>query len=163
MTGLKFFLIFFIVVLLDGLILPAFFGLRENFLSLLILIVPSLYMGLTSQFIAYGLAFVLISESLRGLGLGDLAIPFLFIVILVYLIQRFLDIKHTYDTRFGLGKSALIALMSAVFVYMFLFFYERGNVDASYFNLTIGLIMLLEALTLVFAFNIVFNKRSDYV
>lgn len=163
MTELKFFLIFFIVVLLDGLVLPAFFGLRESFLSLLILIVPGLYMGSTSQFIAYGLAFALISESLRGLGLGSLATPFLFIVILIYLIQRFLDIKHTYDTRFGLGKSALVALTSTVFVYTFLFFYEHGSVDVSYFNPIIGLITLLEALILVFAFNIVFNKKSDYV
>lgn len=173
MVVFKLSLIFIAALMLDGLILPAFFGLRESFLSLLVLIVPILYMGLTKHFIVYGLFFAFISESLRGLELGNLAIPFLFTAIVIYLAQRFLDIKYTYETRFGLEKSALVTLMSVAFMYVFSFFYRQGDVfdiltrlpDGQvfrYFDISSSLTIALEALMLVFVLNIVFNKKSDY-
>src|SRR3989344_5745600 len=146
MTGLKLVAIFLVVLILDGLILPAFFGLRESFLSLLILIVPVLYMGSTRRTVVYCLAFVFVSESLRGLNVGDLAIPFLLTATIVYLIQRFLDIKCTYETRFGLSKSVLIATMSVVCLYIFSFFYKHGGVNIDYFNSVISVTIALEAM-----------------
>lgn len=138
---------------LDGLILPAFFGLKESFLSLLILVMPVLYMGSTGRLIAYGIIFAFISESWRGLNLGDMAIPFLFTVAVINLTRHFLDIKYTY----------LTALMSVMSVYIFLFFYVHGLVNKAYFDPAIGLTMILEALILVFVFNVIFNKQTDYV
>ena len=163
MVGFKLSLIFIAALLLDGLILPAFFGFRNSFLSLLILIVPILYFGSIKQSIVYGLAFAFISESLRGLGLGDLAIPFLFTAVVIYLIQRFLDIRYTYDTRFSLSKSAIIILMSAVAIYVFSFFFKQGILNVDYFNPAVVLTIALEALILVFVFNVVFNEKSDYI
>lgn len=161
MAGLKLCLIFLVVLIIDSLVLSAFFGLRESFLSLLVLVVPILYIGSTRRVIAYGLIFAFVSESLRGLKLGDLAIPFLFTAIVIYFVQRFLDIKYTYDTRFGLSKSALVALTSAVSIYIFSFFYKQG-VNLNYFDPVTALIIISEALMLVFAFNIIFNKKADY-
>lgn len=160
--GFKLSLFFLVALFFDGLILPAFFGLRESFLSMLVLIVFILYLGPTQQFIIYGFAFALISESLRGLSVGDLAIPFLFTAAAIYLTQRFLDIKYTFDARFGLDKLALIVLTSVAFIYVFLFFYSYGGVNIEYFNPVISLVILLESMLLVFVFNIVFNKKSDY-
>ena len=162
MAGIKLFIIFLVVLVLDGLILPAFFGFRNSFLSLLILTVPILYMGLTKRFIACGLVFAFISESLRGLELGVLALSFLFTVVIMYLIQRFLDIQYTYDTRLGFSRSVLIVLMSVAFIYVLSFFFKHGSVNMDYFNPIIILTIILETLTLVFVFNIVFNKKSDY-
>jgi len=171
MAGIKLFIIFLVVLVLDGLVLPAFFDLRESFLSLLILIVPVLYMGSTRRTVVYCLAFAFVSESLRGLHLGDLAIPFLFTALVIYLTQRFLDIKYTYDTRFVLGRSTFLAAMSVMFVYVFSFFFKQGDIIeiSTYRNFGISSIspvvsatMVLEALILVFAFNVVFNKKSDY-
>ena len=162
MAGVKLFIIFLVVLVLDGLVLPAFFGLRNSFLSLLLLIVPILYMGPKRQYVACGLFFSVILEMSKGISLGGLALPFLFTSVAIYLTQRFLDIQYTYDARFGLGKSVLIALMSAVFIYVFSFFYKQGGVNMEYFDPVIGLTTVLEALVLVFVFNIVFNKKSDY-
>ena len=146
----KLFLIFIAVLVVDGLILPALFGLRESFLSLLILIVPILYMGSTKQSISYGFAFAFVSESLRGLDLGTLAIPFLATAIVIYLIQRFLDTRNMY---------ALTVLMSVVFTYVFLLFYGYGSVHTEYFKPVIGLTVTLESIILVFLFSVVFDKK----
>ena len=153
MTGIKLFIIFIAALVLDGSILPAFFGLRESFLSLLILVIPVLYMGSSGRLIAYGIIFAFISESWRGLNFGDMAIPFLFTAAVINLTQRFLDIKYTY----------LIALMSVISVYIFLFFYARGLINIEYFDPVIGLTIASEALILVFMFNFVFNKKNSYV
>jgi hypothetical protein len=161
-VGFKLSLIFIAALLFDGLILPAFFGFRNSFLSLLILIVPILYIGSTRQSIVYGLAFSFISESLRGLDLGDLAIPFLFTAVVIYLTQPFLDIRYTYDTRFSLSKLAIIILMSVVVIYVFSFFFKQGSLNVDYFNSVAVLTIALEVLILVFVFNIVFNEKSDY-
>lgn len=160
--GFKLSLFFLVVLLFDGLILPAFFGFRESFLSMLVLIAFILYLGPTQQSIVYGFVFALISESLRGLSVGDLTIPFLFTAAAVYLTQRFLDIKYTFDVRFGLDKLALIALMSVVFIYVLLFLYRYGSVNIEYFSPVIGLTIVAETLILVFVFNVVFNNKSDY-
>jgi len=152
-TGIKLFIIFIAALVLDGSILPAFFGLRESFLSLLILVIPVLYMGSSGRLIAYGIIFAFISESWRGLNFGDMAIPFLFTAAVINLTQRFLDIKYTY----------LIALMSVISVYIFLFFYARGLINIEYFDPVIGLTIASEALILVFMFNFVFNKKNSYV
>ena len=162
MTGLKLTAIFISVLLLDGLVLPAFFGFRENFLSVIALIMTTVYLGLTKNYIFFGLFFSLILESSRGLNFGVLAIPFLFTVLVIFLICRFLNIQYTYSDRFSLSKSALLVLMSVIFVYVFLFFYGRGSVNSEYFNLVIGLTMVLEATALILVFNVVFNKKSDY-
>ena len=153
MTGIKLFIIFIAALVLDGSILPAFFGLRESFLSLLILVIPVLYMGSSGRLIAYGIIFAFISESWRGLNFGDMAIPFLFTTAVINLTQRFLDIKYTY----------LIALISVVSVYIFLFFYARGPINIEYFDPVIGLTIASEALILVFVFNIIFSKKTGYV
>ncbi|MBI4158273.1 MAG: hypothetical protein HY505_01455 [Candidatus Yanofskybacteria bacterium] len=166
MTSLKLIAIFITVLLFDELVLSAFFGLRNSFLSLLLLVAPVLYMGLKRQYVACGLFFSFVLEMFKGLGLSDLSLPFLFTLVVIYLTQRFLDIKYTYDARFDLGKSVLIALMSVAFVYVLSFFYGRGSIVNisifQYFNISSILIMVLEALALVFIFNIVFNKKSDY-
>ncbi|OGN02353.1 MAG: hypothetical protein A2655_01305 [Candidatus Yanofskybacteria bacterium RIFCSPHIGHO2_01_FULL_43_42] len=162
MAEIKLFIIFLIVLVLDGFVLSAFFGLRNSSLSLLLLVVPLLYMGPKIQFVACGLFFSVILEMSKGIGLGGLVLPFLFTSVAIYLTQRFLDIQYTYDARFGLGKSVLIALMSAVFIYVFSFFYKQGGLNIEYFNPVIGLTMVLEALALVLLFNIVFDKKSDY-
>lgn len=163
MTEIKFLAIFVIVLVVDGLVLPALFGLRESFLSLLFLMVPILYIGPAVRSVSLGLFFVFISESLRGLEFGSLALPFLFTVVIIYLTQRFLDIKYTHNTRFGLAKSILIALMSVVFIFIFSVFYQRGGVNIGYFDPVIGLTIAVETLILVFVFNFVFNKKSDYI
>src|SRR3990167_3374548 len=135
MAGVKLFIIFLVVLVLDGLVLPAFFGLRNSFLSLLFLIVPILYMGPKRQYVACGLFFSVILEMSKGISLGGLALPFLFTSVVIYLTQRFLDIQYTYDARFGLSKSVLIALMSVVFIYVFSFFYvdpaSHGSLSAN--------------------------------
>lgn len=159
----KLFVIFIAVLFLDLLVLPAFFGFRESFLSLLVLLVPVLYMGSTRQFIAYGFAFAFISESFRGLNLGDMTIPFLLTAIVIYLIQRFLNIKYTYDTRFNLKMLVLIMMMSVASVYIFSFFYKRNMLNIGYFEPVIVLTLALEALILILVFNAVFNKKSDYL
>ena len=163
MTEIKLFIIFIVVLVLDGLILPAFFGFRGSFLFLLIMVVPILYMGSTGRSVVCGLIFAFVYESLRGLELGALALPFLTTAVVIYSAQRFLDIKYTYDTRFGLEKSVFIALASVVFIHIFSFFYKHGSVNLGYFDSALNLTIVLEALILVFVFNIVFNKKTDYL
>lgn len=162
-AGTKLVIMFFAALVFDGLVLPAFFGFRESFLFLLFLMVPILYIGPAARSVSLGLFFAFISESLRGLELGSLALPFLFTVVIIYLTQRFLDIKYTHSARFGLAKSILIALMSVVFIFIFSVFYQRGGVNIGYFDPVIGLTIAVETLILVFVFNFVFNKKSDYV
>src|SRR3989344_3643683 len=159
---MKFSLIFIAVLFLDGLVFPAFFGLRGSFLSLLVIVVPLLYMGPTKQYIIYGLFFSFVYESFRGLNFGDLMLPFLFIVMVTYLVQRIFDIKYTYDSRFSLGKSVLVALILVVLLSLLSLFYRHGSINMDYFNLTLNLTIVVETLILVSIFSIIFNKKSDY-
>ncbi|MBI2674289.1 MAG: hypothetical protein HYX22_00925 [Candidatus Yanofskybacteria bacterium] len=171
MTSLKLIAIFITVLLFDGLVLPAFFGFRGSFLFVLVLIMPVLYLGLTKNLVFFGLFFSLILELFRGLNFGVLAMPFLFTVAVIYLTQRFLDIQYTYDTRFNLSRSGLIVLMSVAFIYVFSFFYRYFDISTRlpdgqafrHFDILSVLTMVLEALALVFVFNSVFNKKSDYL
>lgn len=162
MTGLKLFLIFLAVLIIDGLLLPAFFDFKNSLLSLLVLIVAILYLGPKARYIIYGVFFSAISEIFRGFNFGALSLPFLLTVVVIYLAQMFLDIKYTYDTRFNLGKLVLLASVSTAFSYLFLTFYKWGGVNEYYFNSIIGLTIILESLILVFVCKIVFNNKSDY-
>lgn len=159
---LKIFIIFIIALVLDGLILPALFGFRNSFLSMLVLITPILYMGPTKQCLVCGLFFSATLELFRGLDLGTLAVPFLSAAAVLYVAQKFLDIKYTYDTRFGFSKLVLLALTSTVSIYLISLFYNRGHIIAEIFHPGMALNILSEALILVFVFNIIFNKKSYY-
>jgi len=162
-TGLKLITTFVLVLLLDGLVLPAFFGFRESFLSLLVLIMPILYMGITRQSIVYGVVFVLIFESIGGLNFGDMAVPFLFVLGGIYLFQRFLDIKQTHNPRFSWGKLFLVVGASVALVHVFFFFYKYGSINMHYFSLAISLTLVLEAVLFFLVLNIIFDKKSDYL
>lgn len=155
--------IFGVVLILDELILPALFGFRESLLSLIVLILPVLYIGPTGRLVSFGVLFSFLLESLRGLEIGALALPFLVTVVIVYLVQRFLDIKYTHNTRFGLGKSVFLALTSIMLIFIFSIFYKHGSINISYLDPILGLIAAVETLLLIFVFNIVFNKKSDYL
>ena len=161
--GVKLFSIFLMVLIVDGIILPAFFGFRESLLSLLILVMPALYFGVVKRYLVYGLFFSVALEFFKGLEFGSLAAPFLFTAAVIYLMQRFLDVKHTHDGGFSLARLTLTVAVAAGFGYMFLFFYGLGNIHSGYFNAAIGLTEILEALILVLVFNAVFDKKSDYL
>lgn len=158
----KLFLIFIAVLLFDGLVLPALFGIRESFLSLLLLVAPVVYIGSSKQCIICGLFFAFMLESVRGFELGSLAMPFLFTTSVIYLVQKVLDIRNTYNTRFSSGKFFFLALAATVFTYVFLFIYGRGRINADYLDPAAGFVMALEALVLIFIFNIIFSRKSDY-
>lgn len=151
MTGLKLTAIFFFTLLLDGLILPALFGFEESLFSFLVIIMPLICLGLTSRSVVFGMVFSIIYELAKGLDFGVLAVPFLFIAITVFLVQRFLDIKRAY----------FFALASAVFVYLLFFFYNRGELAAGYFSPVIVLTVITEALVLAAIFNVTFEKNSN--
>ena len=174
MVIFKLSLIFIAVLLFDGLVLPAFFGFRESFLSVLVLIMPILYLGLTKNYVFFGLFFSFILESFRGLNFGVLTIPFLFTVLVIFLIHRFLSIQYVHGDRFSLVKSASFVLISVAFVYVLLFFYGQGvNFDIltrlpdvqvfRHFNIPSVLTIVSETLALIFVFNVVFSKKNDYV
>lgn len=159
----KLFIVFIAALILDGLMFPAFLGWRDSLLSLLVPILAIIYIGPAKRYVFYGLFFYVVSEVLRGLNFGELMLPFLIAIIVTFLIQWFLDIKHTYDTRFIFGKLVLSASMLIALVYLVLFFYGYGRIDSGYFNPIIILTIVLEALALVFVFSFMFNKKSDYL
>ncbi len=159
--GFKLSIVIIGAFIIDGLVFPAFFGFRNSFLSLLALLLPVLYLGTKKRPVLYGLLFSVILEPFRGLSFGTLAIPFLLTVVVIYLVQMFLDIKHTYDTRFSLGKSVLLVLISTVLVYVFSIFYAWGDVSFYSFDPVIVLTIALEALILTLILSFIFNKK-DY-
>ena len=163
MAGIKLFIIFILALMTDGLILPALFNFKNSSLALLAILLPILYMGPEKRTILWGLFFSITSESFRGLNLGTLAIPFLFTVVVICLAQRSLDIKYTYNDRFSLGRSVIVAFVSVAFVYIFSFFYGWGKVGTGFLSPVISLTIMLESLVLIFVFNIVFNNKNDYV
>lgn len=160
--AIKFFIIFFAALAIDGLVLPALFNFRNSSLALLAVLLGVLYLGPQRQTIILGLSFSIVSEAFRGLNLGTLAIPFLFTAVIMYSVQKFLDIKYTHKTRFSLSRSFILASFSTVFVYVFLTFYKLGGANPGYFDPLIGLTIISEALFLIFIFSAVFNKKSDY-
>src|SRR3989344_545523 len=161
--GIKLFIIFISILLMDGVILPAFFGFEESFLSFLFLIMPLLYLGATKQNIVFGFIFAVILEAFRGVDFGVLAIPFLITAALICVAQIFLETKLAYDARFNLGKSVFLTVALVAFVYVFIILcnYNRFNVD--YFSFIFGLISVLESFILILIFNAMFNKRAEYV
>ncbi|OGN00642.1 MAG: hypothetical protein A3A98_02355 [Candidatus Staskawiczbacteria bacterium RIFCSPLOWO2_01_FULL_40_39] len=165
MFGFKLLLIFVTALLFDGLLLPAFFNFRDSMLSLLVIIIAILYMGVQRQTIILGLSLSVLSELFRGLSLGTMAIPFLFTATLVYLTQRVLDIKYTHRARFSVGRSFILAVVSTIFVCIFsvfLFSLAGQNIEILSGGLFVGLTIILEALILIFVFNVAFNKNTDY-
>ena len=165
MFGFKLLLIFVTALLFDGLLLPAFFNFRDSMLSLLVIIIAILYMGVQRQTIILGLSLSVLSELFRGLSLGTMAIPCLFTATLVYLTQRVLDIKYTHRARFSVGRSFILAVVSTIFVCIFsvfLFSLAGQNIEILSGGLFVGLTIILEALILIFVFNVAFNKNTDY-
>lgn len=158
----KFFTVFIVALILDGLIFPAFLGWRDSLLSLLIPILAILYIGPTKRYVFSSLFFCAISEALRGLKFGELILPFLITIIVMFLIQLFLDIKHTYDTRFVFRKLILSASTSVALIYWVLFFYGYGHISIEYVNPIIVFTIILEALISIFVFSLIFNKKDDY-
>lgn len=158
---LRIFLIFLAVLVLDGLILPALFGFRDSFLSLIILILPMLYFGTEKRYIFFGMFSAVILETFRGLNFGSLALPFLFTALLICLAQLFFDTRHTYITRFNVGKLVTTSLLTVIFFHIFSMFYGR-QVDLVYFRLVPNLVMLIETTILVMFFGLVFDKRNYF-
>lgn len=141
-------------------------------LALLVMFLPVLYLGFSKRLIIYGLFFSVISESFGGLDLGTLAVPFLFTAAVICLAQKFFDMKYAHDAGFNLSRSVFLALIMVPFIYTFSFFYKWGgiigisiyrNINISSVSSVVGLTIILEALALVFVFNVVFNKKSDYL
>lgn len=161
--GFKLFIMFAVVTTLDGLVLPAFLGFKESFLSILILVLTVLYLGCTKQNVVYGSIFSVVLESFKGLTVGTLAIPFLLTMALIYFIQRFVDIKYMPNQVVGLGKLTILAPVSTFLVYALLFFAGRGAINTEYFNAVIIFVTASEALMTVFIFNSIFNEKHGHV
>jgi len=161
--GIRLFAIFLGALIMDGIIFPTFFGFKESFLSLLILIMPILYLGPAKQYLVSGTLFSFILELLKGLNFGALIIPFLFTVFLIFVVQKFLDIKHTHNTRFNIISAVMLAAISTIFVYTFFIFYNYGSINKEYIDLKISLTIFIETLALIAVFNFIFNKKDDYV
>lgn len=159
MINAKLIVIFTVAVVLDGLILPAFFGLQESLLSLLVLIVPFLYFGFYRQYVVYGLFFSIVLEISRGLDFGKLAIPFLLTLVLIYLTQKFFDIKYTHFLELSVGRSIGFSSLSVFFVYIFSGFY-KWNFGFKYLNPAIIFFLLIEAFALMLVFGFIFNTRD---
>ncbi|MBI3274273.1 MAG: hypothetical protein HYZ69_03960 [Candidatus Colwellbacteria bacterium] len=158
---IKLALIFLGVIVADWFILPALFGFRDSFLSLIILILPVLYFGAEKRYILCGLFFSLVLEMFRGLNLGSLTLAFLFTAVLIYLFQTFLDVRHTYITRFNTGKLIVTSLLSVVFTNVFPVFYN-WKVDLLYFRIIPSATIFVETVGLVILFNLLFDKKSYF-
>ncbi|MEK7138729.1 MAG: hypothetical protein AAB799_00940, partial [Patescibacteria group bacterium] len=149
--GFKLIIIFVSAIIADGLILPGLFGFNNSLLSLLVIVTPVVHTGLTNRYIFYSLVFSILYEWSGGLDFGALAIPFLITAVVIFFIQKFFDIKNKH--------LIFSALISVVFFYLLLFFYNRG-LDAGYLSLTVILTVLSEALILVFVLNAIFKKSA---
>lgn len=158
----KFLLIFISVLFLDGLILPALFGFRSSLLSLMFLFVTILFFGSKKRYIFYVLFFSIVTESFQGLNFGDLTLPLFVVMVLIILIQRFFDIKYTYDTRFNLVKSCSVVILSLIIFHIFTALCGGKLQDIFLHSFFINFTVLVEAIILVLIFSLVFNEKKYF-
>lgn len=123
MTVKKLIIILIFLFILDNFMLPSLFGWKESTLSFIALIGSVVYFGFKKSYLIVGVFFSFILELLRGADFGEFILPFLYTILVVYIFQKFFDIKQGhYDKNIAkvLGLSFLVVL----FVYVFEMFYN---------------------------------------
>ena len=87
-------ILFLASMLFDGIILPAIFGIREGFLTIIFLITLILYYRANLRSVVAGVVFSGIAEFYWGLRLGILILPLLTVTGLFILLDTFINIKN---------------------------------------------------------------------
>jgi len=88
------FTLFLAVMLFDGIIFPAFFGLREGFLTIIFLVAILLFCEINTQGLIFGVILSGLAEFYWGLRLGVLILPFLVSVGVLFLLNLFFNIRN---------------------------------------------------------------------
>ena len=88
------FTLFLAVMLFDGIIFPAFFGLREGFLTIIFLVAILLFCEINTQGLIFGIILSGIAEFYWGLKLGTLLLPLLASAGAFFLLNKFFNIRN---------------------------------------------------------------------
>jgi|SRR3989344_5382191 len=87
--------LFIASVFVDGIFLPALFGLRESFLFFIFLIFLLSGREIETRSIVFGLIFSSIVEFYFGVGVGTLVLPFLVATFFLMVLKKFLNVRST--------------------------------------------------------------------
>ncbi|HZZ99126.1 MAG TPA: hypothetical protein VFK07_00235 [Candidatus Paceibacterota bacterium] len=124
-------LIALMTILANGVLMPALFGLKENFLNLILLTALILVFGPRRWVIWFGIVFAFCVEFSSGLYLGSLVLPWLLAVWLWYLMTSVFSLKPFGETEtfhvlihlcIGL---VVLAAFSAAYVILEKIFYDH--------------------------------------
>ena len=160
---IKLVIVFIATLIIDSFLFPTFFGFQNSLLSILILLAPILYMGFYRRYVIWSFVFAAILELVRGFEFGAILIPFAFVLVIMYVMQQLLDIRYTYESRFNISKAILASFSTMVIVYLFIFIQNWGHFDLNYISPYLVTLTAIEAIVLTVIFNLIFNKRRDYV
>ncbi len=86
--------LFLTVMFFDGIILPALFGFKESFLTIIFLVVMLLYYEANLQGLVLGVALSGLAEFYWGLELGTLMLPLLASAGVFFLLNQFFSIRN---------------------------------------------------------------------
>src|SRR3989344_8184073 len=87
-------ILFLVAMFLDAIILPAFFGFKENFLSVIFIVVVILYHKLSFRTLFLGVALSGWAEFYWRLKFGTMILPFLASMAVLFFLNRFFNIKN---------------------------------------------------------------------
>lgn len=111
-------LMFFISLVLDGLVFPALFGFKESFLTIIFLVSLLLYWGVNTFTIGYGVSAALVFELSRGLSPGSIILPFTMLGVFYYVLSIFLNIKaNSFSGFLLLGIFSILTVLTARILY----------------------------------------------
>ncbi len=86
-------ILFFVIMFLDGIIFPAFFGFRESFFTVIFLVAVLLYYEASLKGLVLGIAFSGGAEFYWGLKHGILILPLLASAGALFLLNSFFNIR----------------------------------------------------------------------
>lgn len=158
MRELKIFLIFIGALFLDGLVLPALFGLQESFLVFITIILPLLYFSAAWRLMILGFALILGIEIYGGFPYGHVSIPYLATALLVSIAQNFFEVKYDYYSRFSPFRMIATSVLTVGAIYVFSAISSRSLVGS--FTPGMYAIILLETAVMIVLFGAVFKKND---
>ena len=125
--------LFLATLIIDGMVMPALFHVRESLLLLVFLVAMIVTFGERTWVVGYGIVISLLAELLLGLYPGTLILSFLFVLLMWHSLTRFINIKPRVDelgtnpifhTIIGI---ALTAFLMVMFVMVCNVFYGLDN------------------------------------
>lgn len=116
-------LLFVFTFILDGIVAPSVFGIKENFLIFVFLISLILSEEINSGLIYKILFFSILVEILLGLNFGLVSLPMFLLIILLKFLMSIFNVKNGANSLSGPSELVFLSFLGVAFIFIFNFLF----------------------------------------